>query len=87
MVGLDSPFAAPAFDPIRAMVYYGSASDIRATLVDGQIVVERGTVRGLDLAALRGKAQSACHRLWTLAQDKGVLPAGSTYFPCSCGAH
>ena len=87
VVGLDSPFAAPAFDPIRALVYYGSASDIRTSLVDGQIVVERGTVRGLDLVALRRKVLSACHRLWTLAQDKGVLPEGSTYFPCPCGAH
>lgn len=83
VVALDTPFIAPVFDPIRAMVYHATARDIRHTLVDGQPVVRDGKVVGIDLNALRPKVQAACNRLWSLAADRNILPSGVTY-PASC---
>ena len=84
VVSLQSPFVAPVFDPVRALVYYGSASDIRHTLVDGETVVRNGKLAGLDLDALRPQVEAACARLWELAQSRGVLPGGVSY---RCGEH
>ncbi len=87
VVSLQSPFVAPVFDPVRALVYYGSASDIRHTLVDGEAVVRNGKLAGLDLDALRPQVEAACARLWELAQSRGVLPGGVSFDPICCGAH
>jgi 5-methylthioadenosine/S-adenosylhomocysteine deaminase len=90
VVALDGPFAAPVFDPVRALVYYATAADIRHTLVDGRPVVTNGAVEGVDMDALRGRVTAACERLWSLAAERNVLPEGSTYTPfrtCGCGNH
>jgi len=85
VVRLESPFTAPVFDPLRAFVYYGSASDIRHTLVEGRPVVRDGAVIGVDIAALRRRANDACHRLWELAAQRELLPVGAEYDGSACG--
>ncbi|HEV7264200.1 MAG TPA: amidohydrolase family protein, partial [Falsiroseomonas sp.] len=87
VISLESVFAAPVFNPLRALVYYATASDIRHTLVDGRPIVRDGGFPGLNVAALRRRVTAACERLWQLAADRGVLPPGS-HFPlgCGCGA-
>jgi 5-methylthioadenosine/S-adenosylhomocysteine deaminase len=90
VIALDGPFAAPVFDPVRALVYYATAADIRHTLVDGRPVVRNGKVEGVDMAALHARVKDACERLWSLAAERNVLPEGVTYTPfhtCSCGHH
>ena len=85
VVSLEGAFAAPVFDPLRALVYYGSASDIRHTLVDGRPVVRNGVVLGVDMANLRRRAHDACDRLWSRAAERDVLPPGVRYGGCVCG--
>ena len=85
VIALQSPFAAPVFDPLRALVYYGTAADIRHTLVSGRSVVREGAVVGVDMNHLRRRAQDACDRLWRRAADLGALPSGVRYTGCSCG--
>ena len=83
VVALDSVFSAPVFDPVRALVYYAGAADIRHTLVEGRCVVRDGAIPGVDLAALRRTVTTACEKLWHLAADRGVLPCGCHYPPGS----
>ncbi len=85
VISLNSPFAAPVFDPVRALVYYSGVSDIRHTLVDGVPVVRDGAVVGVDMDLLRRRAGDACDRLWSAAAARGVLPAGVRYEGCLCG--
>jgi 5-methylthioadenosine/S-adenosylhomocysteine deaminase len=73
VIGLTGPFNTPAIAPIKNLVYYSTASDIRHTLVDGRPVVRGGQVGNVDLADVRRRATAAVTRLWDLAQDKGVL--------------
>ena len=83
VIALDSVFAAPVFDPVRALVYYANASDIRHTLVDGNPILRDGKLPGVDVAALRRRVGEACERLWTLAAERGALPCGCVYPPGS----
>lgn len=90
VIALDGPFAAPVFDPVRALVYYATAADIRHTLVDGRPIVKNGKVEGVDMDGLHKRVTTACERLWSLATERGVLPDGIRYTPfhtCSCGQH
>lgn len=82
VINLTSPFNAPVLDPIRAMIYYSSASDIRCTIVDGEVLYQDGTIVGCDIDAVRAQAADACHRLWQAAADGGVMPVGTDYRGC-----
>lgn len=79
VVDMATPFNAPVFDPIRSLVYYSTAGDIRHTLVDGRPVVSEGKVIGTDMDAVRGRAMDACHRLWQRAVDEKALPPSVSY--------
>jgi cytosine/adenosine deaminase-related metal-dependent hydrolase len=88
VIALDSVFAAPVFDPVRALVYYANASDIRHTLVDGNPILRNGTLPGVDVADINRRAKAACVRIWGLAQGRGMLPEGLLRpghdFTCRC---
>jgi cytosine/adenosine deaminase-related metal-dependent hydrolase len=79
VIGMTSPFNSPVLDPVRALVYYSGASDIRCTLADGKVLYDRGRVAGSDVAAVRRRADEACRRLWQAASDGGAMPAGTSY--------
>jgi len=85
VISLTTPFNAPVFDPIRALIYYSSSADIRATLVAGRLVVQNGRVLGSDMDAVRRITTDRCRRLWSGAASKGVFPDGVTY-PDPCAA-
>lgn len=73
VVDLTSPFNSPAYDPLRSLVYYSGARDIKCTLVNGNPVVENGRVHGTDLDAVRHRALAACERLWEVGRAEGLL--------------
>jgi len=73
IISLAGPFNTPAAEPIKSLVYYSTASDVRHTLVDGQPVVLDGKVCNIDASDIQRRATAAVTRLWELAQDKGVL--------------
>lgn len=85
IVNMTTPFNAPVFDPVKSLVYYSTAADIRATVVNGKPVVQNGRVAGSDMEAVRKHTTECCRRLWTGAAARGVLPAGVVYpDPCAC---
>jgi 5-methylthioadenosine/S-adenosylhomocysteine deaminase len=51
VVGRRAPHQAPAHDPYATLVYATSASDVRATVIDGHVLVDQGQLTGVDLAA------------------------------------
>ncbi len=87
VIDLTSPFAAPVYDPVKALVYYANCRDIRTTLVDGRVVVERGRIAGLDLDALRARATAAAERVWALGEQQGIIEARSAEAPHVHGPH
>jgi cytosine/adenosine deaminase-related metal-dependent hydrolase len=82
VINLTTPFNSPVLDPIRALIYYSGASDIRFTLVDGEVLYREGRVVGCDVEAIRLQAAAACHHLWQAADKGGVMPEGSEYRSC-----
>jgi 5-methylthioadenosine/S-adenosylhomocysteine deaminase len=73
VVGLQSVFNRPVFDPIRNLVYYSSIGDVRHTLVDGRPIVQDGDIVGVDVPATCSRANAAVTRLLDLAQERGAL--------------
>ncbi len=85
IVDLTTVFNAPVFDPLKALVYYSTAANIRTTLVGGEPVVVNGRVLGADMDTVRAHTTECCRRLWTGAASRGVLPPGVFYpDPCAC---
>ncbi len=79
VVDISTPFNAPVFDPLRALVYYSTGANVRHSVVDGIPVVRDHKVVGSDMTAVREKAEAACRRLWELGAEQGALPEGVTY--------
>lgn len=52
VVDLNKPHCAPRYDSAAALVYSSRADDVVHTVVDGQVVVEDGTLKNLDLPSL-----------------------------------
>lgn len=63
VVGTRGVHQTPGGDPYSQLVYASRASDVRATLVDGQIVAREGRLVWADVASLRDEATSAARTL------------------------
>jgi 5-methylthioadenosine/S-adenosylhomocysteine deaminase len=48
VVDLAVPHVQPVYDPLAALVYSTRAGDVRYTIVDGQVVLDGGVVKGVD---------------------------------------
>jgi cytosine/adenosine deaminase-related metal-dependent hydrolase len=66
----------PVDDPIRNLVYSASASQIDTVIVDGRLVVEDGTVPGVDERALIRRASEA--HIWQRDRFVAQHPRGAT---------
>jgi hypothetical protein len=52
-------------DPIKSLVECGIADDVDTVLVDGVVRMENGRIPGVDVAALRARAQAAAQDVWS----------------------
>ena len=69
VVGRDGPHQAPAHDPYATLVYATAAGDVRTTIVDGRVLVDRGELIEMD----RGAAVALAGReALQLAERAGV---------------
>ncbi len=57
LIDLNKPHLCPVHDPVANLVYCGKASDVDTVIVDGEVVVEGRTVRGVDLPDLMRRVQ------------------------------
>ncbi len=85
IVDLSTVFNAPVFDPLKSLVYYSTAANIRSTVVAGRPIVMNGRVLGSDMERVRAHTTECCRRLWRGAAARGALPSGVLYpDPCAC---
>ncbi|WP_432165552.1 chlorohydrolase family protein [Streptomyces sp. bgisy031] len=59
-------------DPLRTLMMAGSARDVTTTVVAGRTVVAEGTVPGLDLVSMRGRAQELFERMRAAYSERDV---------------
>jgi 5-methylthioadenosine/S-adenosylhomocysteine deaminase len=67
VVGRDGAHQAPAGDPYGLLVYATGAADVRATVVDGRVLVEDGRLTGPDLVSVVDQAVVEARQLVTRA--------------------
>jgi 5-methylthioadenosine/S-adenosylhomocysteine deaminase len=63
LVERDRPHLVPGPDPYSALVYAGRGSDVRTTIVDGEVLVDNFTPVRVDRAQIVAEAQAAAHEL------------------------
>ena len=63
VVDIERPWQGPGGDVYSRLVYATTAAEVRHVFVDGRLLVRDGTVVGMDLEALRGRAAGALRRL------------------------
>jgi cytosine/adenosine deaminase-related metal-dependent hydrolase len=64
----DSLFITPLRDALKNIVYNAQAEDLRMVMVDGQVVLENGQPRYVDLPAAIQAVQHAGDRMWSEVQ-------------------
>ena len=52
------------FDPIKALIEYGSGRDIDTVIIDGKTIVDRGRFLGVDEEDLLSKVQAEAEMIW-----------------------
>ena len=57
VVRVDGVHAAPAIDPVSALVYAAKAGDVRHVVIDGRPVVRDGELLTLDAARVAARAR------------------------------
>jgi 5-methylthioadenosine/S-adenosylhomocysteine deaminase len=62
-VGLDRPHLAPGPDPYSTLVYAARGTDVRATIVDGEVLVRDAAPVRLDPAAIAAEARDQARGL------------------------
>src|SRR5262249_20179922 len=56
-------------DPMKSLVECGIADDVETALVDGIVRMENRQIPGVDLPALRARAQAAGEGVWSLLAE------------------
>lgn len=63
VVDRHAPHLVPGDDPYSLLVYSASAQDVRTVVVDGEVLVEAGTLTRMDAGEVAGEARRACREL------------------------
>jgi 5-methylthioadenosine/S-adenosylhomocysteine deaminase len=62
-VDVSGPAVAPSIDPYSSLVYACRGTDVRVTMVDGDVLVRDGRHREVDATALAAEARYQAQRL------------------------
>ncbi len=63
LLNLDSPHLTPVFDPTAHVIYSARGSDVQTTLVDGQVIYDRGEFPTIDLEKVKWEVRKRTERL------------------------
>src|SRR5262249_5975101 len=63
----------PVRDPVKSIVECGVGDDVDTVIVDGQVVMERAVIAGVDFAKLRAQARAAAEQTWDRLEDWAPL--------------
>jgi 5-methylthioadenosine/S-adenosylhomocysteine deaminase len=61
------------FDPIKAFIEYGSGRDIETVIIDGRVVMEGRSFKGVDEQGLLTAVQAEAERIWAKIPDWDVF--------------
>jgi cytosine/adenosine deaminase-related metal-dependent hydrolase len=75
MFDLGSSRYQPVWDPLKALVTNGSASDLSLAMVEGRVLLRDGRVATADAAAVTRRGRAAIARVWREAARQGAIPA------------
>lgn len=64
IVNLSKIEVGTVFDPIKALVEYGSGRDIETVIIDGKTVVDQGQFLGLNEGELLSRVQAEAETIW-----------------------
>jgi 5-methylthioadenosine/S-adenosylhomocysteine deaminase len=67
IVERDRPHMAPDRDPWSTLAYAARGTDVRLTMVDGEVLVDRFSLARLDAAAITAEARVAAAELFARA--------------------
>ena len=67
----------PVRDPVKSIVECGVGDDVDTVIVDGKMIMQGGTIPGVDFASIREDAQAAGEHVWATLQDWD--PLGRTH--------
>ncbi len=72
-VDLSAPMLAPVLDPIQSLVYYSNGRDVQFEMIDGNVILEGGSFRGVNLDDVRRRAEAAMGQIWDGAIEAGLI--------------
>ncbi len=85
--GRDTLRYGPVRDPVKALVECGVGDDVVTTIVAGEVRMRDRVIPGVDLAALRARAQASAERIWNGWQSSDALGrSASQMSPWSFGS-
>lgn len=64
LVRIDTPKAAPVYDPFKFLVLAANGEDVDQVIVDGKTIVENGAVLTLDVPGAVRRLNEASKRVW-----------------------
>lgn len=69
VINLDQTSYGAIFDPIKALVEYGSGRDIETVIIDGHTVVEEGRFLSVDEEVLLGRVRAEAEGVWSRVSE------------------
>jgi cytosine/adenosine deaminase-related metal-dependent hydrolase len=63
-VRIDTPKAAPVYDPFKFLVHAANGEDVDTVIVDGKTIVEAGQVKTIDVKEAVREVNAAGKRVW-----------------------
>lgn len=63
LLDLEAPHNVPCYDPLSAVAYSASASDVRMTMVDGRVLYLNGEYKTLDIEKVRSNIKRDVQRI------------------------
>ena len=67
VIDRDRPHLSPDRDPWSTLAYAARGTDVRLTMVDGEVLVERFGLARLDAEAITAEARTAAAELFSRA--------------------
>ena len=68
------PHLQPVWDPIKNLVWKGSAGDLALVMIHGRPVVRDGRLLTADESAVMRTAAVAARKIWDIAEEREILP-------------
>jgi len=69
------PHLQPVWDPIKNLVWKGHAGDLALVMIHGKPVVRDGRLLTGDETAVMHTAAGAARKIWSIAEQRQILPA------------